>query len=111
MHYLPRESLVNWVPWANLISPSLTCGLLPPKFKYYFTLRLFRDYHSPVLIDVEHYAAKVVSFAQTSEGEERTRTYEFVKLVAAASNWGYYGSWTNDDVLHLAKMEVNNLSL
>lgn len=111
IHYLPRESLVNWVPWADLISPSLTYCLLPPKFNYCYTLGKFRKEHSRVVIDVTDYVARVVSFARTLGHGERIRTYEFVKLVAAASNWGYYGSWTINDVLHLAKIEVDNLSL
>jgi len=108
INYLPRQALVNWIPWADLANPSLSNRLLLPEFSYWYTLGMFQKEHSRVVIDVTDYVARVVSFARTLGHGERIRTYEFVKLVAAASNWGYYDSWTIDDVLHLAKMEVDN---
>ena len=53
----------------------------------------------------------MVSFARTLGGGERVKTYEFMGLVVAASDWGYYGSWTEIDVLQLAKSVINPFSL
>jgi len=113
INYLPRQALVNWIPWADLANPSLSNRLLLPEFSYWYTLGMFRTHHSSVVIDVTDYVARVVSFARTLGGEERARTYEFVELVVAASDWGYCGIWTNNDdlVLDLAKTEVNIFSL
>jgi len=111
MNYLPREALVNWIPWADLVSPSPTNRLLLPKFSYWYTLGIFRKQHSPVVIDVKDYVARVVSFARTLGGGERVKTYEFMELIVAASDWGYYGSWTEIDVLQLAKGVINPFSL
>jgi len=102
---------VSWIPWTDLVNPSPTDGLLLPEFQYWYTLGKFRTNHYPVDIDVTDYVARVVSFARALEGEEGIRTYDFVKLVVAASDWGYCGRWKNDDVLHLAKVQVESFSL
>jgi hypothetical protein len=111
MNYLPRQALINWVPWASLFSPSPIPGLLLHSFEYWYTLGLFRLHHHNANIDVKEYTARVVSFAQVLEGGEDIKTYEFVKLVVEASDWGYHRQWRDEDILLLAKNRLGISSL
>jgi hypothetical protein len=60
---------------------------------------------------VKEYTARVVSFAQVSEGGEDIKTYEFVKLVVEASDLGYHRQWMDEDILLLAKNKLGLSSL
>jgi hypothetical protein len=62
--------------------------LLLDSFEYWYTLGKFRLNYRDVNIDVKEYTARVVSFAQVLVGGEDKETYEFVKLVVEASDWG-----------------------
>jgi len=72
---------------------------------------MFQKQHSSIVIDVKDYVIKVIFFARTLRDKERIKTYKFINLIVAASDWNYYSNWTKIDVLQLTKSVINSFSL
>ena len=45
---------------------------------------------------------RVICSTRAFEGGEGINGYDFVKLVIAASNWGYYCLWDDNNTLRMA---------
>ena len=111
LNYLPHAAFVRWVPWTALINPPAPAGLLVPDFSHCFTLGIFRQKHRAIDITKEDYVARVICFAQALVGGDGAKLYDFVRLVVAASNWGYRRVWVQDDVLRMARTLIDDSDL
>ena len=111
INYLPHTALVSWTPWTALIGPPPPTRLLVPGFSFWYTLGKFRENHRPTDVKKEDYVERVICFVRALGGDEGTKVFDFVKLIVAASDWGYRCVWVDDDVLHMARTLIDHFGL